>query len=293
MPFDPSRQMRRTVLLLGAAVLAGCSSTPPYQRPAVDVPPSFKEATLFEAAASQATVPDAWWQLFNDATLNALQVQLLVGNENLKGAVAQYRAAQAALAASRASLFPTLGVAAAGSRASSPATFGPDSSASVSASAAWEADLWGRLSSQVDSAQARLEASQADLAGVRLSLQATLAQIYFSLRAADAQADLLESTVQVYTRSLDVTQNRYRVGVVAASDVALAQTQLKSAQAQLVDVRIGRSQLEHAIAVLLGKQPSQFGVEARAQLPVAPAVPLQVPAQLLERRPDIATADPR
>ena len=126
---------------------------------------------------------------------------------------------------------------------------------------------------------------------MRLSLQATLAQTYFALRAAEAQAALLENTVQAYRRSLEMTQDRYRVGVVSAADVAQAQTQLRSTQAQLVDARRSRAQLEHALAVLVGVPPSAFVLEATAQLPSAPQVPVQLPAQLLERRPDLAAAE--
>ncbi|MBI2770662.1 MAG: multidrug efflux RND transporter permease subunit [Burkholderiales bacterium] len=288
-------RLRRPAAIIGAAaVLAACSATPPYQKPATEVPAAFKEAALFQPATARPPVPGEWWRLYGDETLNGLQGQLVVGNENLKSALAQYRGARAALDASRASLFPTFGAGLAASRSRSASLpGGPENTVSLSGNASWELDLWGRIGAQVDSAQARLEASSADLAAVRLSLQAALAQTYFSLRAAEAQAALLDNAVQAYSRSLVMTQDRYRVGIVSAADIAQAQTQLKSAQAQWVEARSSRAQLEHALAVLLGKAPSLFTLEANARLPVSPEVPVQLPAQLLERRPDIAAAERR
>ena len=288
-----SRHALFVVIAASAVILAACGSTPPYQKPAMEIPAAFREAHLFQPAQPNRAIPDEWWRLFGDETLNRLQAQLVNGNENLRLAVAQYRAALSALDASRASLFPTVGAGLSDSRGRSPTSPRVADTISLTASASWEVDLWGRLSAQTGSAQARVEASEADLASVRLSLQAALAQTYFALRAAEAQAALLDNTVQAYRRSLEMTQDRYRVGVVSAADVAQAQTQLRSTQAQLVDARRSRAQLEHALAVLVGVPPSAFLLEATAQLPSAPQVPVQLPAQLLERRPDIAAAERR
>jgi NodT family efflux transporter outer membrane factor (OMF) lipoprotein len=164
---------------------------------------------------------------------------------------------------------------------------------SVGANASWELDVWGRLSGGVNASEASLQASRDDLAAARLSLQATLAQTYFSLRTAEAGAASLENAVIASQRSLELTQNRFIAGVASSADVALAITQLKSTQAQLIEIRNAKSLLEHALAVLLGKPPSGFRLPATANLPTAPYVPLQLPATLLERRPDIAAAERR
>jgi NodT family efflux transporter outer membrane factor (OMF) lipoprotein len=197
------------------------------------------------------------------------------------------------LASSRSALFPTLGVGLSATRSSTPPLQSANTLVSLSGSASWEADLWGRLSAQVDSAQARLQASQADVAAARLSLQSMLAQTYLSLRSAEAQVALLDSTVAAYARSLQLTQLRYEAGVVSAADVAQAQSQLKAAEAQRVETRANRAQLEHAIAVLLGQPPALLSLPVTARLPSSPAVPQQLPSQLLQRRPDIAAASLR
>ena len=275
--------------------LAACAPLAPYQKPVMDVPSAFKEAPLWHAAqAPSDPVPDEWWRLFNDPALDQLQADLVVGNENLKGSLAQYQAARAALGLSQAARAPTLGATAGTTRGSSSVDNNNVSNAfSVGAVASWELDLWGRLSGGVEVSQAKLQASQNDLAAARLSLQATLAQTYFSLRAAEMQVSLLDRTVVAYQRSLSLTQNRYGAGVASRADVAQAQTQLKSTQAQLIEARSSRAQLEHALATLLGKPPASFSLPPTVMLPPAPLVPLQLPASLLERRPDIAAAERR
>ena len=226
-----------------------------------------------------------------------MQGQLLIGNEGLKGAAAQLAAARAAVQASQSALWPTLSVGAGGNRAGSPATgTNPTSVAnsySVSTSAAWEVDLWGRLSQGVTATGAKLQASSDDLAAARLSAQATLAQSYFSLRAAEAQQALLKRTIDTNQRTLSLTQARYDAGVVGQSDVLQAQTQLQTVQVQLKEAVTQRAQLEHAIAVLLGKAPSALSITQTAQLPDAPLVPALLPTTVLEQRPDIAAAQRR
>jgi len=286
------------VVLVAIAALAACSTAPPYERPAMALPAAFREASMWQPARGPAVpVPDDWWRLFNDPALDTLQAQVAVGNQTLKASVAQYRAAQAALASSRAGLFPTLGAGLDRTRSSSGSGSGTNTSAgtnySLSGSASWEVDLWGRLSGDVDSAQARLQASRDDLAAAELSVRATLAQTYFSLRAAEAQAALLQDTLAAYQRSLDLTQNRYQGGVASAADVAQAQNQLKSTQAQRIEAQSSRAQLEHALAVLLGRPPGLFSLPPTATLPEAPDAPVQLPSNLLERRPDIAAAERR
>jgi NodT family efflux transporter outer membrane factor (OMF) lipoprotein len=279
-------------------LLCGCAVTR-VEPPAPAAPPvQFKETALWKRATSSATVPDHWWQLFGDPTLNDLQDKLVIGNENLKQALAQVASARAQLEASHSALFPTLSINAQGTRANQTQSGNlvlnrVNNNFSVQADAAWEIDLWGRLSQAVEGAQASLQASVDDLAAARLSAQATLAQTYFSLRAAEAQQAVLERSVDAFQKSLDLTQLRYRSGVAAQSDVLQAQTQLKSAQASLVESIVQRAQLEHAIAVLLGEPPSSLTISRTDALPSAPLVPVLLPATLLERRPDIAAAQRR
>jgi NodT family efflux transporter outer membrane factor (OMF) lipoprotein len=284
-------------LAMGLAMgLAGCASTTPSEPKAADVvgvPVNFKEAALFKPAQSAPAAPDTWWTLFDDAVLNALQADLLVGNETLKSNLAAYRLAQATLAGSRAATLPTLGAGLSASRSANPPAQVASNSYNLSAAASWELDLWGRLAGAVDSNQARLVASAADLAAAKLSLHTTLAQSYFSMRNAEAQAQAVQTAVIAYERSLVLTQNRYSAGIASSADVAQAQTQLKSAQVQLLEFQTTRAQLEHAIAALLGKAPASLDVARTAMLPAAPSAPLQLPSTLLERRPDIYAARQR
>ena len=284
-----------------AWLLCSCALTPHTPPEPVAVPAAFKEAGPWQRAATQAPVPDAWWTLFRDPVLDDLESRLVVGNQNLRSLVAQVANARAVLDASRGAVFPTLSAGFSAARSGNPqnsnnsniGTRSTSNSFSLSASANWELDLWGRLSQATSSAQAQLQGSVDDLAAARLSAQALLAQTYFSLRSADAQYALLERSVQAYQRSQDLTQLRYNAGVVARSDVLQAQTQLKNAQAQMLESATQRAQLEHAIAVLLGVAPSELTLARDAVLPAAPAVPELLPATLLERRPDIAAAQRR
>ena len=281
--------------LLPIALLAtGCATPPPYQKPTIEVPTAFKESSLWKAANGNAgAVPNDWWLLFNDPVLNDLQKQVVLGNENLKSAAAQVQVARAALGSSRAGLLPTVGASAGGSVSAVPGSAATSRSYSAAANATWELDLWGRVSGNVSGAQARLQASADDLAAARLSVQALLTQTYFSLRAAEAQAALLDRSVEAYQRSLELTQNRYTAGVSSAADVAQAQTQLKSTQAQRVEANSSRAQLEHALATLLGKPSALLTLPRTAALPQVPRIPVQLPAALIERRPDIAAAERR
>ena len=283
-----------TPLLAIALLVTGCATPPPYQKPALEVPSAFKESSLWKVANSgAATVPDDWWLLFNDPVLNDLQKQVVLGNENLKAAAAQVQVVRAALGSSRAGLLPTFGASAGGALSAVPGSSAASRSYSAAANATWELDLWGRVLGNVSGADARLQASAADLAAARLSVQALLTQTYFSLRAAEAQTALLDRSVAAYQRSRELTQNRYAAGIVSAADLAQAQTQLKSTQAQTVEANSSRAQLEHALATLLGKSPALLALPRTAALPAVPSIPLQLPANLIERRPDIAAAERR
>ena len=283
--------------LLFALSLAACTTPVPYNPVSMEVPATFKEVKEWglwkTARPDAAAVPDHWWTLFNDAALNELQKQVLAGNENLKANAAQVEVARAALASARASGSPVVGVSAGSTNSVPPGGISAATSNSVAANASWELDLWGRVSGNVSGAYARLQASSADLAAARWSVQALLTQTYFSLRSAEAQGLLLERSVAAYLRSLELTQNRYAGGIASAADVAQATTQLRSTQAQLIESQSSRSQLEHALATLIGRPAANVSLPRTAVLPEAPLLPVQLPSDLMLRRPDIAAASAR
>ena len=283
------------IALTAALMLSGCANTTRVAGPEAEPAPlSFKQIGPWqqaEAGTQASTVPDQWWQLFNDPVLDQLQNRLVVGNQNLRAVLAQVAQARAALGGSEAARLPTLGLNASATRADSlndnSANQPPRNTVSLAGSAAWELDLWGRLSHGVEGSQATYQASLQDLAAARLSAQSTLAQTYFALRTAEAQQALIERSIAVYQRSLELTQARHQSGVAPLTDVLQAQTQLRTAQAQGIEAGAQRAQFEHAIAVLLGQAPSTLTLATTAGLPDAPAVPALLPSTLLERRPDI------
>ncbi|WP_406851166.1 efflux transporter outer membrane subunit [Herbaspirillum huttiense] len=307
-------------VLAASFALAACSVGPDYVRPQMDIGPAvFKEGQNWKPAQPRDLAADGkWWEMFGDPQLNALAEQVDISNQNLALAEANFRSAVALVQSSRSAYSPTLAASAGASRGRS-GSAGSSSSSSNSANssnssnssgnssssgsvrnsytfsltASWEADIWGKVRRDVESSQASAQASAADLAGARLSAQAQLAQNYLQLRVLDAQQQLLEDTVQAYQRSLQVTQNQYAAGLVAKSDVIQAQTQLKSAQASALDNGVTRAQVEHAIALLVGKTPAEFSLPRAPLTAVAPPVPQGVPSMLLERRPDVAAAERR
>ncbi|WP_298210577.1 efflux transporter outer membrane subunit [Acidovorax sp.] len=303
-----SRRAAWPTLLVGSLWLAGCAQTPPYERPAMDIPTAFKEEAaaqaqgLWQPAQPQAAnaVPETWWLAYGDAVLDRLQQQADANSPTLAQSAARLRAAQAAVASSSAATLPTVGANASSSRARSGSQLANGSSTarisnshSLGLSASWELDLWGRVSAGVSAAQASAQASAGDLAAARLSLQATVAQTYFSLRTAEAQAALLAETLKAYDRSWELTRNRQTAGVASSADVAQAEVQYKSTQVQLLESQTTRSQLEHALAALLGQAPAAFSLAATGALPTPAAVPQALPSDLLQRRPDIAAAERR
>ena len=284
-----------------AACLAGCAVGPDGARPSVDVPVAYKEYAGWKAADPQvidATHP--WWEAYHDATLSALMVQANQANQNIRLAEAQYRQARAIADAARAGFWPGVNLNAGAIRARTNTNglkLGDAYATGLSAS--WEPDVWGSVRRAVEAGDAGTQASADDLAGARLSIQSTLAQDYLQLRAIDLQRDLYAATTAAYMKSLALTQHQYAAGVVLRSDVALARSQLKTAEAQAVDLEAQRSQLEHAIAVLVGQPPASFSLPplragaAGAFHPQLPVVPPGLPSELLERRPDIAAAERR
>ncbi|MFK8330589.1 efflux transporter outer membrane subunit [Pseudomonas sp. BJa5] len=297
-----TRGSRLLASSLCLALLTACTLSPDYQRPDSPTPAQFKHAAGWtQANPSDALERGAWWELYGDARLNSLVEQLNAGNQTVAQYEAQYRQAQALVRSARGALFPTLDLSA-GKTRSSQGTGSSSSSLSNNSSGirntynttlgvSWEADLWGKLRDGLAANEASAQASLADMAAIRLSLQSELVQNYLQLRVMDEQKRLLEATVEAYQRSLTMTENQYRAGVSGKDAVAQAQTQLKTTQADLVDLVWQRAQLENAIAVLLGKAPADFALADSQDIPALPDVPVALPSQLLERRPDIASAE--
>lgn len=281
-------------------VLAGCAVGPDYQRPEIDIGTAFKEGQAVEgwkpARPADMAARGQWWRIYGDSVLDELMQRLNEANQTIAQAEANYRQAQALVGVARAGFMPTVGSNAGVTRSGGGSSSGSGSSTrqySLTGNVSWEADLWGRVRREVEASRADEAAGAADLAATRLSAQASLAQNYFQLRVLDEQQRLLEATVKAYERSLQLTRNRYEVGVVGKADVAVAQTQLESTRAQLVDLAWQRGQYEHAIAVLVGSAPSQFELPATAFSQQVPAIPVGLPSTLLERRPDVAAAERR
>lgn len=296
---SPSCTLRPLAVIVMTLALGACTLGPDYQRPQLPDAHAFKQAEGWKSAApADALQRGDWWKLYGDAELDALVSRLNVSNQNLAVAEAQYRQARALVGSARSQLFPTLSGNAGVTRSrqttgssSSNVSAGVSESYEAGLSASWELDLWGRLRRGLEANRATMQASAADLAAVRLSLQAELVQTYLQLRVMDEQQRLLDQTVAAYARSLRLTENQYRAGIVPKSDVAQAQTQLKSTQAQAIDLKWQRAQLEHAIAVLIGVPPAELSIAVRDDIPSLPEVPLALPSQLLERRPDVAAAE--
>lgn len=290
-----TRFFASTLLAIAAAALGACAVGPAYERPSAPVPLTYREAApgWLPAAPADALDRGDWWALFGDADLDRLVSQVEVSNQNVAAAVAAFAQAQALVREQRATLFPSLtldgGARRAGGASTGSNTRGNTLQASLGAS--WVPDVWGQLRHGVESAQAGAQASDADLAAARLSAQGEVATNYFSLRAADAQIDLLRRTVEGYERALTITRNRYAVGVAARTDVLQAQTQLASTRADLATLQGQRAQLEHAIAVLVGRAPGDFALPPSPWNEGVPSVPPGVPSTLLQRRPDIASAE--
>ncbi len=279
-----------------AAALAGCALGPAYQAPDIALPAAWKEAPAAAGwtAAAPADAQDrgAWWRLFGDPELDALAARVEVSNQNVAAAVAAYAQATALVREQRASLFPSLGLSGDARRSGNRSAGTATGTSDLTLGAAWAPDVWGRLRLAVGAARAQAEASQADLAAARLAAQGELATAYFSLREADAELALLDDTIAGYERALVIANNRYRAGVAAQTDVLQAQTLLVNTRANRVALARSRAAQEHAIAVLVGVAPADFSLLAAANwTPAVPAVPLAVPSELLQRRPDIAAAE--
>jgi len=309
---------RRSALLLLPLLAASCSVGPDYVQPAAPLPAgNFKEfgGTWEPAKPNDDAIRGKWWEIYHDPVLNALEEKVSISNQNVVEAEAQFREAAATVKVARAAFYPTVTAnpSLTESQSSQNLTSSTSSNSGNSTGfsrgntsrggaqdistydlpleASYMVDIWGEVRRNVESESATAEASFANLENIRLSYQATLAQDYFSLHGLDAEADLLTRTVKSYQDYLTLTKNRYNSGIASQADVAEAQTQLDTTQAQLIDLGVARAQYEHAIAVLTGQPPSSFGLK-HAGLPGAPPhVPVGVPSRLLERRPDVAQAE--
>jgi len=296
-------EVRRLTPVLAGLLLTGCTVGPRYAKPTVPEPPAYKEvpADWKTAQPSDQIAKGKWWEIFQDAQLNALEEQVNVSNENLKAAEAQFQQARALVRYNRAAYYPTVTAGASAGREhlsshrplvpSSTSVNGTDLVIPVDVS--YEPDVFGRIRHTVEAARANAQASAGDLESVRLSLHAELALDYFEMRTLDAEEQLLKSNVTSFERALELTQNRYKGGVASAVDVAQAQTQLENTRTQAIDVLILRAQNEHAIATLIGQPAPTFSVAASAWNSPPPDIPPGLPSELLERRPDIAAAERR
>ncbi|HUJ00762.1 MAG TPA: efflux transporter outer membrane subunit [Usitatibacter sp.] len=280
--------------LCSLVAITSCAVGPDYEKPPVETPAAYKEAGPWVKAQPADSAPKGkWWEVFRDPQLDGLMEQVSVSNQSLKAAEARYREATAAVESARAQLFPTLGANASASRSRSSLPGETGRRYDLSLNASWEPDFWGRVRRLVEASREEQEATAGDLENARLSLQGELATDYFQLRATDAQIVLFQDTVKAFQTSYTLTENRYRAGVAAKSDVAQAETQLKSTQAQEIDLRATRAQLEHAIAVLVGKPPATFSITPASVDLHIPSIPPGVPSTLLQRRPDVSAAERR
>ena len=287
--------LQHTFQILALTVLAGCAAGPDYLRPALQAPASYKEATGWKSAQPKDEVARGnWWEIYGDPQLNALVAEVAVSNQNVMAAAAQVRQAQALLGSARASYWPTISGTLSASRGETPGALQATGNTDrLGLSAGWEADVWGRISRTVEANETSAAASAADLSAALLSAQATLVQSYLQMRINDAQRRLLEKAIVAYERSLEITRNRYQAGVAGRGDVAQAETQLRSTQAQAIDLGVQRAQLEHAIATLIGRAPADLSLTPSEAIPSLPTIPVGLPSELLERRPDIAAAERR
>ena len=297
---SPQKIAARILMVIAALQLTGCVVGPKYHPPAVQAPPSYKEAEGWKPAQpNDQNLGGSWWTIFQDTQLNALEDQVNVSNQNLKAAESQYRQSRAVLRYYRADYYPTV-------------TAGPSATRTrVSANAptstllrgvtynnfvfpfdvSYQADVWGRVRKTVESYREQAQASAADLATVNLSMHADLAIDYFEARSLDAEEQLLNSTVKEYEQALELNENRFQGGVASEVEVEQARTQLETTRAQAVDVGVARAQYEHAVAILIGKPPAEFSLAPLPLTAPPPHVPISLPSELLERRPDIAASE--
>jgi NodT family efflux transporter outer membrane factor (OMF) lipoprotein len=292
-------------VLLGIAAiqLSGCMVGPKYHTPVVQTPSTYKEVGDWKPAQpNDQNVGGTWWTIFQDPQLDALELQVDVSNQNLKAAEAQYQQARAVLRYYRADYYPTVTAGPSATRTRVSQNAPPPGSQfdgityndfAVPFNFSYELDVWGRVRRTVESYREQAQASAADLATVNLSMHADLAIDYFLARSLDAEEQLLNSTVTQYEQALELIQSRFAGGIASEVEVQQASTQLETTRAEAIDVGVARAQYEHAIAILIGKPPAEFGLPPLPLTVPPPPIPVSVPSELLERRPDIAAAERR
>jgi NodT family efflux transporter outer membrane factor (OMF) lipoprotein len=293
--------LKSSLCVLACGIASACMVGPNYHRPAAPTSPTYKEAQGWAPAhPSDAADRTDWWTAFGDPTLNDLEKRVEISNQNLAASEAAYRQAVALVAEQRATLFPTVSlngsvtVTHGGFSNGTGTTIGGNattSSYNVGAGASWAPDLWGGIRRSIQNAKANAQASDAQLADARLSAQMELATDYITLRQLDEEKRILDATVAAYAKSLAVTQNKYKAGVAAKSDVLTAETQLASTQASDADLEQQRAKSEHAIALLVGQTPASLTLPPAKWALQLPEIPAEVPSTLLQRRPDIASAE--
>jgi len=300
----PGQAVWPTVLLAIAVLqLSGCEVGPKYHPPVVQAPPAYKEIGDWKPAQpNDQNLGGTWWTMFQDPQLDDLELQINVSNQNLKAAEAQYRQSRAVLRYSRADYYPTVTAGPSATRTRISSNRPPLSSTFDGVTYndfilpfdfSYQLDVWGRVRRTVESNREQAQASAADLATVNLSMHADLALDYFQARSLDAEEQLLNSTVKEYEQALQLTQSLFRGGIASEVEVEQATTQLKTVRAEAIDVGVLRAQYEHAVAILIGKPPAEFSLPPLPLTAPPPPIPVGLPSELLERRPDIAAAERR
>ena len=296
------------IVLCGVLLLQGCTVGPKYNRPAAtaNIPAAYKEVTPEDlkqmdgwkvAQPKDAELHGKWWEVFGDPELNALEEQVNISNQNIASAFASFMAARALVREARAQYFPTVSVSPSIIKQHQPGSSALSTAASsghtvteysLPFDASWTPDLWGKVRNTVRANVANAQATAADLENTRLTAQAELAVDFFQLRGQDALKQLLDSTVDAFEKSLELTKALYETGIDSDEAVAQAETQLEATRAQATAVGIQRAEFEHAVALLVGKPASSFSIPVKPLVTPPPAIPFGVPSELLERRPDVA-----
>ncbi len=280
------------IVFLVGLLLASCAVGPEYQRPQMDLPTDYKESGRWKTAQPEDESPRGpWWTIFADKDLDRLMEILDRQNFSIEQAEAQFRQSQALLREARAGLSPTLSPTASATHGVSTPGANIGNQYSLGVSAGWEMDIWGSVRRAIEAGEAKQAASASQIAAVRLSSQGQLAGAYLQLRVADRQLEQLQASEETLRQTLTITGNQYAAGIVSQASVALAESQLKAAQAQRLQKQLGREQLEHGIAVALGLTPADFSLPPTTSIPRLPQIPAGLPSTLLQRRPDIAVAE--
>jgi NodT family efflux transporter outer membrane factor (OMF) lipoprotein len=287
----------------GTLLFTGCAVGPKYRTPSLPTPPAYKEIGNWKTAQpNDNNLGGNWWEIFQDSELNALEQQINVSNQNLKAAVAQYQQSRAALRYVRADYYPTVTASPSATRERFSNNRPPESSGFdgltfndfvLPLNLSYQVNAWGRVSRNVESFREQAQASAGDLAVVSLSMHAALAVDYFAARTLDAEEKLLQDTVTQYQQAFQLNEDRYEGGLASEVEVEQARTILETTRAQMIDVGVARAQFEHATAVLLGKAPADFTLPPLPLTAPPPPIPVGIPSELLERRPDIAAAERR